>query len=101
VAGKRRSPVKIIKRAAPVTVITPNRTGEAAAEIQKPAALNLSTTSQDLLDWCRSIVAGYRQTAYMPATRPFQNLEVNDFTGSWRNGLAFCAIFYHYRPKLM
>ena len=30
-----------------------------------------------------------------------ENLDITDFTSSWKSGLAFCAIFYHYRPNLM
>lgn len=99
-AEKRRSPVKIIKKAAPISVITPNKTVETIKEIPTNN-MNLSTTSQDLLDWCKAIIKGYQATAYMPATKPFEHLEVDDFTSSWRSGLAFSAILYHYRPKLM
>ena len=54
-----------------------------------------------LIDWCKNIMNSYKETAYTPATKPFQNIEINDFTETWRNGLAFCAIIYHFRAKLM
>ncbi|XP_077313034.1 EH domain-binding protein 1-like protein 1 isoform X2 [Lithobates pipiens] len=45
----------------------------------------LSTDS--LLRWCQEVTAGYR------------GVRVNNFTTSWRNGLAFCAIFHHFHPE--
>ncbi|XP_072279156.1 EH domain-binding protein 1-like protein 1 isoform X2 [Pyxicephalus adspersus] len=44
----------------------------------------LSTDS--LLCWCQDVTAGYR------------GVRVNNFTTSWRNGLAFCAILHHFHP---
>ena len=62
------------------------------------SSLNLSSTSKDLLDWCRTVVNVCRNSKTTPV---FQNVSVDDFSDSWKNGLAFCAIIYHFRPILM
>ena len=64
-------------------------------------SLDTTDTSRELLDWCGNIITTYKATAYMPGNKHFENLDIKDFTSSWKSGLAFCAIFYHYRPNLM
>ncbi|XP_072493458.1 EH domain-binding protein 1-like protein 1 isoform X3 [Notamacropus eugenii] len=44
------------------------------------------SSSQSLLEWCQEVTAGY------PGVR------VTNFTTSWRNGLAFCAILHYFHP---
>ncbi|XP_077596160.1 EH domain-binding protein 1-like protein 1 isoform X3 [Stigmatopora nigra] len=46
-------------------------------------------TSQSLLRWSQEVTAGYA------------GVKVTNFTTSWRNGLAFCAILHHFHPKLI
>lgn len=29
---------------------------------------------------------------------PFQNVQLDNFSTSWNNGLAFCALLHHFRP---
>ncbi|XP_043827126.1 EH domain-binding protein 1-like protein 1 isoform X5 [Dromiciops gliroides] len=44
------------------------------------------SSSQSLLEWCQEVTADY------PGVR------VTNFTTSWRNGLAFCAILHYFHP---
>uniref|UniRef100_A0A8C9X071 EH domain binding protein 1 like 1 n=1 Tax=Sander lucioperca TaxID=283035 RepID=A0A8C9X071_SANLU len=46
----------------------------------------LVNSSQSLLQWCQDITNGYR------------GIKVTNFSTSWRNGLAFCAILHHFHP---
>ncbi|MBN3302486.1 EH1L1 protein, partial [Amia calva] len=46
----------------------------------------LVSSSQSLLEWCQEVTRGYRA------------VKVTNFSTSWRNGLAFCAILHHFHP---
>uniref|UniRef100_A0A8C9T2Q6 Uncharacterized protein n=1 Tax=Scleropages formosus TaxID=113540 RepID=A0A8C9T2Q6_SCLFO len=43
-------------------------------------------SSQSLLQWCQEVTAGYK------------GVKISNFSTSWRNGLAFCAILHHFCP---
>lgn len=49
----------------------------------------LQTGVPALLEWCRQVTADY------------PHVRVEDFTASWRSGLAFCAIIARFRPDLI
>ncbi|XP_072562368.1 EH domain-binding protein 1-like protein 1 isoform X14 [Paramormyrops kingsleyae] len=51
-----------------------------------PASSALVTSSQSLLEWCQDI------------TKQYKGVKVTNFSTSWRNGLAFCAILHHFHP---
>ncbi|XP_073905149.1 EH domain-binding protein 1-like protein 1 isoform X9 [Castor canadensis] len=51
-----------------------------------PAPPVLVSSSQSLLEWCQEVTAGYR------------GVRITNFTTSWRNGLAFCAILHRFHP---
>lgn len=50
---------------------------------------DLVTSSQSLLQWCQGITDSY------------PGVKVTNFSTSWRNGLAFCAILHHFHPDKM
>ncbi|XP_076145567.1 EH domain-binding protein 1 isoform X7 [Alosa pseudoharengus] len=47
---------------------------------------NLVTSSQSLLQWCQEV------------TQDHKGVKITNFSTSWRNGLAFCAILHHFHP---
>ncbi|XP_028850546.1 EH domain-binding protein 1-like protein 1 [Denticeps clupeoides] len=47
---------------------------------------NLVNSSQSLLQWCQEVTQGHK------------GVRITNFTTSWRNGLAFCAILHHFQP---
>ncbi|CAL8399251.1 unnamed protein product [Boreogadus saida] len=49
----------------------------------------LVSSSQSLLEWCQEMTQGYR------------GLKITNFSTSWRNGLAFCAILHHFHPEMI
>ncbi|XP_061169275.1 dystrophin-like isoform X1 [Saccostrea echinata] len=50
--------------------------------------LRQTNLERTLLTWCRQCTEGY------------QNVDIHNFTTSWRDGLAFNALLHHFRPQL-
>ncbi|XP_039510432.1 EH domain-binding protein 1 isoform X5 [Pimephales promelas] len=57
--------------------------------IPSPVLGGRPNASQSLLAWCREVTKNYR------------GVKITNFTTSWRNGLAFCAILHHFRPEFI
>ncbi|XP_050934516.1 titin homolog isoform X5 [Lates calcarifer] len=64
----------------------PGQTVREEADGKDDTAEGLVNSSQSLLQWCQDITSGYR------------GVKVTNFSTSWRNGLAFCAILHHFHP---
>ncbi|KAG7279474.1 hypothetical protein CRUP_035860 [Coryphaenoides rupestris] len=47
---------------------------------------NANSIKQMLLDWCRA------------KTRSYENVAIQNFSSSWSNGMAFCALVHHFFP---
>ncbi|XP_037818350.1 titin isoform X2 [Lucilia sericata] len=45
-----------------------------------------ATVKEQLLQWCQS------------KTQEYENIEITNFSTSWNNGLAFCALIHHFLP---
>ncbi|XP_072907282.1 EH domain-binding protein 1 isoform X3 [Hemitrygon akajei] len=102
---EKRTKRKAPSPPAPDTKPTPKT--ETVKDHMKPAVMKDLTTSpkpspipspvlgkkpnatQSLLAWCKEVTKSYR------------GVKITNFTTSWRNGLAFCAILHHFRSDLI
>jgi hypothetical protein len=51
-----------------------------------PARISASSAKESLLRWCRQMTENY------------DNISIKNFSSSWSNGLAFCALMHHFMP---
>ncbi|XP_029696001.1 EH domain-binding protein 1-like protein 1 isoform X5 [Takifugu rubripes] len=70
----------------PTTPVKRPADGSSSAE-EVQSRPKLVQSSQSLLEWCQEVTQGHK------------GLKITNFSTSWRNGLAFCAILHHFHPK--
>ncbi|KAK2819096.1 hypothetical protein Q5P01_024657 [Channa striata] len=59
----------------------------ASAQKTLPAAApNAKNVKQMLLDWCRA------------KTEPYEGVDIQNFSSSWKDGIAFCALVHRFFP---
>ncbi|XP_037608150.1 smoothelin [Sebastes umbrosus] len=66
-----------------------SKASPAAASAQNcppAAAPNVKNVKQMLLDWCRA------------KTEPYEGVTINNFSSSWKDGIAFCALVHRFFP---
>uniref|UniRef100_A0A8C5SS50 EH domain-binding protein 1-like protein 1 n=3 Tax=Elapidae TaxID=8602 RepID=A0A8C5SS50_LATLA len=88
--GPRRSagPCHEAPVLSPVSCGTASHLGpEGKDQAESLGSPTLVNSSHCLLQWCQEVTSGYR------------GVRVTNFTTSWRNGLAFCAILHHFHPE--
>ncbi|KAI4895282.1 hypothetical protein NFI96_000260 [Prochilodus magdalenae] len=51
-----------------------------------------------LLRWCQCRTQGYKRQQLTPPPSLQQNIEITNFSSSWEDGLAFCAVYHSYLP---
>ncbi|XP_048874514.1 smoothelin-like protein 1 [Brienomyrus brachyistius] len=66
--------------------------GPAVVRIQRPgrspgSGTNNKNVKQMLLDWCRA------------KTQMYENVHIQNFSSSWADGLAFCALVHNFFPQ--
>ncbi|KAG6927569.1 EH domain binding protein 1-like 1 [Chelydra serpentina] len=84
---RAESPVPAPRRKKPLLPEPAAPTAQPPEEEPPTTSPGLVSCSQSLLEWCQNVTAGYR------------GVRVTNFTTSWRNGLAFCAILHHFHPE--
>jgi len=72
---------------------------------------NANSIKQMLLDWCRAKTRGYEVSATSPlhpqhwllcpsiTLLPLQHVDIQNFSSSWSDGMAFCALVHNFFPE--
>ncbi|XP_042615540.1 EH domain-binding protein 1-like protein 1 isoform X2 [Cyprinus carpio] len=76
---------KCLSASFPEDVSIPSSSSASQNEVSEKIA-TLVNSSQSLLEWCQKVTQGYK------------GVRISNFSTSWRNGLAFCAILHHFHP---
>ncbi|XP_032803294.2 uncharacterized protein LOC116939239 isoform X3 [Petromyzon marinus] len=56
-------------------------------KLQRAGSFGATTIKQMLLEWCRA------------KTRGYEHVDIQNFSTSWSDGLAFCALIHHFFPE--
>ncbi|XP_057320869.1 smoothelin [Microplitis mediator] len=67
---------------------TPGTPKEFTFKFTDPIVQNNAVQIKErLLSWCRA------------KTKEYENVQIDNFSTSWNNGLAFCALLHHFKPQ--
>ncbi|KAK4813016.1 hypothetical protein QYF61_005882 [Mycteria americana] len=92
---------------------SPNPTAARTA-VQRSSSFgvpNANSIKQMLLDWCRAKTRGYEVSAtsspcpqgwsLCPSVTllPLQHVDIQNFSSSWSDGMAFCALVHNFFPE--
>ncbi|XP_034532991.1 EH domain-binding protein 1-like protein 1 isoform X2 [Notolabrus celidotus] len=77
-----------LHRTEPTTPQKKPADGAASSESSSPSP-SLVTSSHSLLQWCQEVTQGHK------------GVRITNFSTSWRNGYAFCAILHHFYPEMI
>ncbi|XP_061657180.1 smoothelin [Syngnathoides biaculeatus] len=91
VVGRAKAPVNqqpTTNSQAASSVTAGGKTGPAQAGQKCPpsAAPNAKNVKQMLLDWCKA------------KTEPYEGVDIQNFSSSWKDGIAFCALVHRFFP---
>ncbi|KAF3841049.1 hypothetical protein F7725_006911 [Dissostichus mawsoni] len=92
--GKKKTSSHLDTHIAPAHEMTSSRlptlAEEETSDIKPPQSSPLvreeADGKDDAAEWCQDITKGHR------------GIKVTNFSTSWRNGMAFCAILHHFHP---
>ncbi|XP_059382203.1 uncharacterized protein ehbp1l1a isoform X2 [Carassius carassius] len=79
-------PVRNKRRAAQDAIDLQGSSTAPTSPTSETEIATLVNSSQFLLEWCQKVTQGYK------------GVRITNFSTSWRNGLAFCAILHHFHP---
>ncbi|KAM9307208.1 uncharacterized protein smtna isoform 1-T2 [Pholidichthys leucotaenia] len=71
---------------APLSTTAGSKASPVAAAARPAAAPNTKNVKQMLLDWCRA------------KTEPYEGVDIQNFSSSWADGIAFCALVHRFFP---
>lgn len=80
------------KQGSAPTASSKTTTGTTSSSVGLPqkcpttAAPNAKNVKQMLLDWCRA------------KTEPYEGVDIQNFSSSWKDGIAFCALVHRFFP---
>ncbi|KAF7239809.1 Smoothelin [Varanus komodoensis] len=75
---------------APCSSRSPANPAVSRVAVQRSASFgvpNANSIKQMLLDWCRA------------KTRGYEHVDIQNFSSSWSDGMAFCALVHHFFPE--
>lgn len=82
VPNKHVHPMHSLTPFSPPTLLSPGERKDPLNSL----VVNGGSKRNALLKWCQNKLIGYR------------NVEITNFSSSWNDGLAFCALFHSYLP---